>query len=111
MSIYTCPHCKEKTFNPFTKAIAGQMNSKGRECKNCGTRCVNGKGATVFNAIYSLIAIIGVVYTYLHPENFAVGDVNYEIFVVAGIILSMLLVPRIANAFFFKMEESIRLNY
>ena len=51
MSIYTCPHCGEKTFNPFTKAIAGQMNSKGRECKNCGTRCVNGKGATVFNAI------------------------------------------------------------
>ncbi len=111
MSIYTCPHCGEKTFNPFTKAIAGQMNSKGRECKNCGTRCVNGKGATVFNAIYSLIGIIAVVYTYLHPDKFIVGDVNYEVFVVIGIILSMFLVPRIVNAFCFKMEESIRLNY
>ncbi|MDE6427236.1 MAG: hypothetical protein K2K89_14030 [Ruminococcus sp.] len=111
MNIYTCPHCGEKTFNPVTKALAGQMNSKGRRCPECNTRCVNGKGATIFNAIYSLIAIVGVVYTYLHPENFAVGDVNYEIFVVAGIILSMLLVPRIVNAFCFKMEESIRLDY
>lgn len=111
MSIYSCPHCKEKTFNPFTKAMAGQMNSKGRVCKNCGTRCVNGKGATVFNAIYTLIAFAGVVYTYLHPENFASGDVNYEIFVVIGLILSIVLIPRLVNAFCFKLTEAIRLNY
>lgn len=91
--------------------MAGQMNSKGRVCKNCGTRCVNGKGATVFNAIYTLIAFAGVVYTYLHPESFAAGDVNYEIFVVAGLILSIFLIPRLVNAFCFKLIEAIRLNY
>lgn len=91
--------------------MAGQMNSKGRVCKNCGTRCVNGKGATVFNAIYTLIAFAGVVYTYLHPESFAAGDVNYEIFVVAGLILSIFLIPRLVNAFCFKLTEAIRLNY
>ncbi|MDE5582595.1 MAG: hypothetical protein K2J08_02670 [Ruminococcus sp.] len=109
MSIYRCPHCGEKTFNPFTKAVAGQLNSKGRPCKKCGVRCVNGKGATVFNMLYCLVAFAGVVYTYLHYEKFAVGDVNYEIFVVAGLILSIILVPRIVNAFCFRMEEAIRL--
>lgn len=111
MSIYTCPHCGEKTFNPITKALAGQMNSKGRRCPKCNTRCVNGKGATVFNALYCLVAFVGVVYTYLHYEKFAVGDLNYEAFVVAGLILSIFLVPRIVNAFCFRMTEAIRLDY
>ena len=43
-SIYTCPNCGEKTFNPWTKALAGQLNSKGRPCPNCGTRVTNDNG-------------------------------------------------------------------
>ncbi len=103
MSIYTCPHCGERTFNPITKALAGQLNSKGRKCPKCGKRCVNGKGATIFNAIYSLAAFALVVYIYLHPTI-------YEIPAVICLILSVFIVPRLVNAFFFRLVEAIRLE-
>lgn len=83
--------------------MAGQLNSKGKPCKNCGTRCVNGKGATIFNAVYCLCAFALVIYIYLHPTIF-------EILEVIGLLLSMLIVPRFVNAFFFKMTEAIRLD-
>lgn len=102
MSIYTCPHCGEKSFNPLTKAMAGQLNSKGRPCPKCGKRCVNGKGATIFNAIYSLIAFILIVITFLYA-------IPGEIIIVAILLLSICVVPRLVNAFFFKLDESIRL--
>ena len=35
-SIYDCPYCGKKSFNPLTKALAGNMNTKGRVCKACG---------------------------------------------------------------------------
>lgn len=102
MSIYTCPHCGERTFNPLTKALAGQLNSKGRVCPKCGKRCVNGKGATIFNAVYCLIAFALVVVIYLYAIP---GETIY----VAILLLSMLIVPRLVNAFFFKLTEAIRL--
>lgn len=102
MSIYTCPHCGEKTFNPLTKALAGQLNSKGRNCPECGKRCVNGVGATIFNAVYCLAAFALVVYIYLHP-------VQYEILIYIGLFASMLIVPRIVNAFCFKLAQAIRI--
>lgn len=109
MSIYTCPHCGEKTFNPLTKALAGQLNSKGRNCPKCGKRCVNGKGATIFNAVYCLIAFAGVVFTYLKaPENEWLA--HYELLVVPGLLLSMFIVPRLVNAFAFHLTEAIRIN-
>lgn len=103
MSIYTCPHCGEKTFNPLTKAFAGQLNSKGRCCPKCGKRCVNGKAATTFNAIYCLAAFIGVIITYLYPPY-------HEVLIVIGLLASMYIVPKIVNAFCFKMAESIRIE-
>lgn len=42
-SIYDCPYCGKKSFNPLTKALAGNMNTKGRVCKACGRRSSTAK--------------------------------------------------------------------
>lgn len=102
MKIYNCPHCGERTFNPITKALAGQLNSKGRVCPNCGKRCVNGKGATIFNAVYCLLAFALVVIIYLYA-------IPGESIICIGLVLSMFIVPRLVNAFCFKLAEAIRL--
>lgn len=109
MSIYNCPHCGKKGFTPMTKAFAGKMNSKGKPCKQCGTRCVNGKGATIFNAIYSVIVIVVMVAYFLNSQNYdflAKREIPFFLL----LILSEFIVPAVVNAFFFKMEESIRLD-
>lgn len=93
----------------MTKALAGKMNSKGKPCKHCGTRCVNGKGATIFNAVYSVIVIVFMVWCFLYsPRNEVLGFIEVPLF--ALLILSEFIVPAVVNAFFFKMEESIRLD-
>lgn len=93
----------------MTKALAGKMNSKGKPCKKCGTKCVNGKGATIFNAIYSLIVIVVMVWYFLNSQKYDFLAIR-EIPVYILLILSEFLVPSLVNAFFFKMEESIRLD-
>ena len=93
----------------MTKALAGKMNSKGKPCKHCGTRCVNGKGATIFNAIYSVIVIVFMVWYFLNSQNHDALAIR-EVPVVLLLILSEFIVPAVVNAFFFKMEESIRLD-
>ena len=109
MSIYNCPHCGTKSFNPLSKAMAGTMKSKGKPCMKCGKLCVNGKGATIFSAIYSLLAFAAVVYIYIHGADNE-WMFTHEAPMVIGLILSILLVPRIANAFFFKMMPSVRID-
>ncbi len=109
MSIYICPCCGKKGFNPYTKGMAGQLNSKGKPCKVCGKRCVNGKGATIFNAVYCLLAFIAVVVLFLISQNYYFLAIR-EIPLYIVIIFSMFAVPRLVNAFFFKMTESIRLD-
>jgi len=99
-SIYNCPHCGEKTFNPWTKALAGQLNSKGRPCPNCGTRITNGKEATIFNAIFSLAMFVLIVFSFLNELDL----------IIIPAILAIILVPRIVNAFCFRLDVSQRKN-
>ncbi|MCR5599263.1 MAG: hypothetical protein K6G33_00755 [Ruminococcus sp.] len=108
-SIYNCPCCGEKTFNPLTKAMAGTMRSKGRVCPKCGKRCVNGKGATIFAAIYFLISFIFVVYVFMHGKDSVWWD-THEVPIVMALILNMYIVPKIVNGFCFKMMETLRID-
>ncbi|MDE6518911.1 MAG: hypothetical protein K2K91_00405 [Ruminococcus sp.] len=113
-SIYNCPHCGKKSFNPIKKAFAGQLNSKGKVCMECGRKCVNGKGATIFNAVYCVIAFICVVIVYLFAPKTEATEYEWilvnEVFINMGIILSTLIVPKIVNAFFFKLAPAIRIE-
>lgn len=97
-SIYKCPCCGEKAFNPWTKALAGQLNSKGRACPHCGARLTNGWGATIFNAVFSVIGFAFIVFAYLK---------ELDLWIIPAII-AIIIVPRIANAFFFKLDVSQR---
>lgn len=112
--IYRCPHCGEISFNPWTKATAGQLNSKGRVCQKCGRRCVNGREATIFKAVYSVIAFILIVITYLNAPKTAGTAYEwidiFEVEIVIGLILSISLIPKLVNAFFFKMAPAIRIE-
>lgn len=109
MSIYTCPHCGKKAFGPLTKALAGQMNSKGKPCSHCGGLCVNGTGATIFNAVFCLAAIIAMVWVFLNAGRDPFVQ-RWEVPIQICIVLAIIVIPRLVNAFFFKMTESIRMG-
>ncbi|MDE5946759.1 MAG: hypothetical protein K2G63_05620 [Oscillospiraceae bacterium] len=99
-SIYKCPCCGEKTFTPLTKALAGQLNSKGRPCPKCGERIANGKGATIFNAVFCFAMFAFIVYAFLN---------TLDLWIIPA-LLAIIFVPRIVNAFFFKLDVSQRKN-
>lgn len=113
-SIYNCPHCGKKSFNPWSKGMAGQLNSEGKVCKECGRKAVNGKGATIFNAVYSLISFALIVVIYLKSQSFWGTEFEwiafYEVPIVIGIIVLKFIVPRLVNAFFFRLEPAIRID-
>lgn len=109
MSIYTCPHCGKKAFGPFKKALAGQMNSKGKPCSHCGGLCVNGTGATIFNAVFCLAAIIAMVWVFLNAGRNPFVQ-RWEVPIQICIVLAIIIIPRLVNAFFFKMTEAIRIG-
>lgn len=112
MSIYTCPHCGKKSFNPIKKAFAGQLNSPGKVCIECGRRVVNGRGATIFNAVFSVIVFALIIVIYLNAPKTADTQYDwidkYELFINMGLILSYFIVPKLVNAFFFKLAPAIR---
>ncbi len=93
-SIYACPHCGAKSFNPLTKAFVGGMNTKGKVCKNCGRHCVNGVPSMVFSAIVYLLALVFVVLTYLYIDNFTM-----DCFLILGAILAAYVLCRLFDAF------------
>ena len=112
MSIYTCPHCGKKSFNPIKKAFAGQLNSRGKVCMECGRRCVNGRGATIFNAVYTAIVFALIIVIYLNAPKTAGTQFDwidkYELLINAGLIVSYFVIPKLVNAFFFRLEPAIR---
>jgi hypothetical protein len=112
MSVYECPHCHKKTFNPITKAFAGQINSKGRVCKSCGRRCSNGMGSTIFNTIVDLAALIISIVCYLMDYGitidlgFAKFQGSYVVIVIC--IVSAFVITRIFDAFFLPLTKPAR---
>ncbi|WP_173459909.1 hypothetical protein [Ruminococcus flavefaciens] len=121
-SIYTCPHCGKKSFTPLSKAKAGQLNSSGKPCKECGRLCVNGKAATAFNAVFSLIMFALMIIVYLKApvwyDAYSKGGgsafLNWvaerEMLAVVILLLAKIFVPKLVNAFFFPLEPSIRIE-
>ena len=113
-SIYNCPHCGKKSFTPWKKAFAGQLNSPGKVCVECGQKCVNGKGATIFNAIYCILSFALIVVIYLFSPRLIGTEYHwvyfYEMPISAGIILLTFIVPKIVNAFCFRLSPAIRID-
>lgn len=113
-SVYECPHCHEKTFNPITKAFAGQMTSKGRACRNCGKRCCNGMGSTIFHTITDLIALIISAYCYIFGVDvdltIAGSKVTGAFPIILCCIASAYILNKIFDAFFFPMTSSARVD-
>lgn len=112
MSIYKCPCCGEKSFNPILKARAGRMNQRGVNCPSCGKRVVNGKGATIFNAIFSVLGFACMVLVFLlaeFEEDYEFLS-RYEVLIQLALIIAIHTVPRIVNAFCFKLTEAIRIE-
>lgn len=57
-SIYTCPYCGAKSFNPLKKAFTGGLHTKGKVCMECGQHCVNGKASMIFSAMCIIAALV-----------------------------------------------------
>lgn len=109
MSIYKCPCCGEKSFNPILKARAGRMNQRGVNCPSCGKRVVNGRGATIFNAIFSVLGLACMVLVFLFAPDYQFLS-RYEVVIQLMLLVSIHIVPRIVNAFCFKLTEAIRIE-
>lgn len=101
-SIYTCPHCGEKSFRPWTKAFAGGLNTRGKVCMSCGLRCVNGKASMIFSAIVYLIAVVIVFYIYFK------GNSNWDYVYMLGAVVAAYVLSRLFDAFFGSLQKPIR---
>ena len=113
-SIYCCPHCGEKSFNPWTKIKAGSLRTNGAVCPKCGRRAVNGFGSTIFNLIVKVVCFIPIIWIYLKAPDFAGTKYDwldkFEWIISLGLIAFLVVVPWLANVFFFKMEPAVRVD-
>ena len=102
-SIYDCPYCGKKSFNPLTKALAGNMNTKGRVCKACGRRAVNGKTSAIVRTVLMVVAIIIVFATYFIENSDAKAYL-----IIAGTIIVAWLLSMLFDAFFCPLTKVVR---
>lgn len=101
-SIYTCPHCGAKSFNPISKAFAGGLNTRGKVCKSCGHRCVNGMPSMIFSAAVYIIALILVLYIYFK------GNSSWDYAAMLGCVVIAYLLCRLFDAFIAPLVKPIR---
>ncbi len=101
-SIYTCPHCGAKSFNPIKKAFAGGLHTKGKVCLNCGRHCVNGMSSMIFSALVYLVALAFVLYVYF------TGTSAWDYVEMIGAIVGAYVLSRLYDAFFGALQKPIR---
>lgn len=101
-SIYTCPHCGAKSFNPWKKAFAGGLHTKGKVCLNCGQHCVNGTASMVFSAVVYIAALIIVLYIYFK------GNSVWDYAFMLGAVAVAYVISRLFDAFFGPLVKPIR---
>ena len=90
-------------FNPLTKALAGNMNTKGRVCKACGRRAVNGKTSAIVRTVLMVVAIIIVFATYFIENSDAKAYL-----IMAGTIIVAWLLSMLFDAFFCPLTKVVR---
>ena len=101
-SIYTCPHCGNKSYNPISKAFAGGMNRKGAVCKVCGRHSVNGVPSVIFSAAVYIAVLVYILFLYFKGNS--AWDYAYGI----GAILGAYLLCRIFDAFVGRLIKPVR---
>lgn len=106
-SIYTCPHCGEKSFNPLTKAFAGSLRTRGTPCKVCGLRCVNGVPSMIFSAIVYL-AVLVLVLCYYFQVLFPNATLFEECLLTLGTLAAAFVLTHLFDAFFGPLVSVIR---
>lgn len=104
MKKFECPHCGEKTINPLQKAFAGNQKSKGVVCPNCGKRCTNDMKSTYFHTVVDLLMLIAVVAIYF------IAPAGQNFFYMLIPIISAFVINKIADAFFFSLAPSMRID-
>lgn len=81
---------------------------------SCGRKVVNGKGATIFSAVYCILAFAGIVVLYLNAPKLMGTSyewvAHYEMLISVCLIISMWLIPKLVNAFFFRLAPAIRID-
>ena len=103
MFSFQLPSCKA-TLPPIKKAFAGNPQSKGTVCPNCGKRCTNDIHSAIFHVIVDVIVLAFVVFTYIKI------DTTDGLYYMIGAIAGAFLITRIGDAIFFKLVPAIRLN-
>ena len=101
-SIYTFPYCGAKSFNPWKKAFAGGLRTKGKVCMECGQHCVNGVASMIFSAVVYIAALVVVLLVYFK------GNSNWDYVYMVGAVAAAFVLCRLFDAFFGPLVKPIR---